>query len=356
MSQRKIAFVDRDGTVIEEPDDFQIDRLDKLAFVPGAISSLKALHNGGYELVLVSNQDGLGTASFPQADFDGPHRLMLSVLASEGIEFSAERICGHLPDAGCACRKPAVGLLHDYLSDDSWSRARSAVIGDRTTDLELAANLGVRGIRIGDADTPDWVHIVDTLSAPQNIATVQRKTKETDIRVRVSLNDATPSEIGTGIGFFDHMLEQLARHGGFALELSCRGDLHIDEHHTIEDCALALGEALARVTEDKRGLGRYGFVVAMDEAQAHATIDLSGRPFCAFDAPLQRESVGGLPNEMVRHFFTSLATAARLTLHIEVTGDNDHHMVEGAFKATGRALRQALARQGNRLPSTKGIL
>jgi imidazoleglycerol-phosphate dehydratase/histidinol-phosphatase len=356
MSQRKIAFVDRDGTIIEEPEDFQIDRMDKLAFVPGAISALKALQDGGFELVLVSNQDGLGTESFPTADFEGPHRLMLSILFSEGIEFSAEHICPHLPDAGCSCRKPAVGLLREYLSDDCWSRAKSAVIGDRETDLALAANLGVRGVRIGDDQTPDWAHIVDTLNAPQNIATVERKTKETDIRVRVSLNDATPSQISTGIGFFDHMLEQLARHGGFSLEMSCRGDLHIDEHHTTEDCALALGEALARVTEDKRGLGRYGFVVAMDEARAQATVDLSGRPYCAFNAPLQRESVGGLPNEMVGHFFTSLATAAKLTLHVEVSGDNDHHMVEGAFKATGRALRQALARQGNRLPSTKGVL
>ncbi|MFK7886747.1 MAG: bifunctional histidinol-phosphatase/imidazoleglycerol-phosphate dehydratase HisB [Gammaproteobacteria bacterium] len=356
MSPRLIAFVDRDGTIIEEPEDFQIDRYDKLAFVPGAISGLRTLLQRGYELVLVSNQDGLGTAAFPQEDFDGPHKLMHSILASEGIRFAAELICPHLPDAGCDCRKPAVGLLREYLADDSWSRAKSVVIGDRDTDLQLAANLGVRGLRIGANDAPDWPHIVDEITAPENIATVVRKTKETDIRVRVSLNDATPSQIDSGIGFFDHMLEQLARHGGFALALSCRGDLHIDEHHTVEDCALALGEALARVTADKRGLGRYGFVVAMDEARASATIDLSGRAFCSFNAPLQRDSVGGLPNEMVRHFFASLATAARLTLHVDVTGENDHHMVEGAFKATGRALRQALARFGNRLPSTKGVL
>ncbi|MEM6640483.1 MAG: bifunctional histidinol-phosphatase/imidazoleglycerol-phosphate dehydratase HisB [Pseudomonadota bacterium] len=356
MNAERIAFVDRDGTIIEEPEDFQIDSFEKLSFVPGAIRGLRALQDNGFTLVLVSNQDGLGTAAFPQADFDGPHALMHRVLKSEGIAINAEYICPHLPDDNCACRKPAVGLLRDYLARDDWSRGRSVVIGDRQTDVELAGNLGVRGLRLGDHETPDWSHVVDELTATNTIARVHRKTNETDIRIRLSLGNATPTVIDTGIGFFDHMLEQLARHGGFALELSCRGDLHIDEHHTVEDCALALGKALAEITGDKRGLARYGFTVPMDEARAHAVVDFSGRAHCRFDAPLTRESVGGLPTEMVPHFFESLASAAQLTLHIDAQGDNDHHIIEGAFKATGRALRQALARSGSELPSTKGVL
>ncbi|MEO1573388.1 MAG: bifunctional histidinol-phosphatase/imidazoleglycerol-phosphate dehydratase HisB [Pseudomonadota bacterium] len=356
MSRERIAFVDRDGTIIEEPEDYQIDAFEKLDFVPGAISGLRSLQDAGYTLVIVSNQDALGTDAFPQAEFDGPHALMHRVLKSEGIVIADERICGHHPDDGCDCRKPRVGLLRDYLARDDWSRAGSAVIGDRQTDLELAANLGVRGVRIGDEDTPDWSRIVDELTAPATIARVHRKTKETDIRVRISLTNTTPSAIDTGIGFFDHMLEQLSRHGGFALELSCKGDLEIDEHHTVEDCALALGSALAELTADKRGLARYGFTVPMDEARSQATVDFSGRAHCTFDAPLKRESVGGLPTEMVSHFFESLASAARLTLHVQATGENEHHIVEGAFKATGRALRQALVRAGSDLPSTKGVL
>ena len=356
MSGQRIAFVDRDGTIIEEPDDFQIDAFEKLSFVPGAISGLRSLLDHGFALVLVSNQDGLGTDAFPEEQFAGPHALMQRVLKSEGVHFIDERICPHLPNAACSCRKPAVGLLHDYLARDDWSRADSVVIGDRTTDLELATNLGVRGLRLGHDDAVDWPHIVDTLTAPATISDVRRKTAETDIRVRVSLTNTTATHIDSGIGFFDHMLEQLARHGGFALELSCQGDLHIDEHHTVEDCALALGTALADVTRDKRGLARYGFTLPMDEAQARATVDFSGRPHCTFDAPLNRELVGGLPTELVPHFFASLADAAKITLHVHAAGDNAHHVVEGAFKATGRALRQALARAGSDLPSTKGVL
>lgn len=356
MTASRIAFVDRDGTIIQEPADYQIDSFDKLAFVPGAITALKTLLARGFDLVLVSNQDGLGTDSFPQEDFDGPHALMHRVLASEGIEFVDERICPHLPDAGCECRKPNVGLLRDYLARDGWSRAASGVIGDRQTDLDLANNLGVRGFRLGSDEHPDWSRIVDELTAPELTARVTRKTKETDIEVRLSLADTGPVSIATGIGFFDHMLEQLAAHGGFALDLTCKGDLHIDEHHTVEDCALALGEALARVTSDKRGLARYGFTVPMDEARAQATLDLSGRAHCSFNASFDRDHVGGLPTEMVGHFFASLADAAKLTLHIDASGDNAHHIVEGAFKATGRALRQALTRDGDTLPSTKGVL
>ncbi len=356
MATRKLLFVDRDGTIIVEPDDCQIDSFDKLAFVDGAIAALRALRQHGYELILISNQDGLDTASFPRADFDGPHQLMQRILKGEGVEFIDERICPHLPDAGCDCRKPAVGLVRDFLADDTWSRGASAVIGDRATDLSFASNLGVQGLQIGATATPDWPSIVAALTSPKDVGKVHRKTNETDIQVQLTRDSTTPSQIDTGIGFFDHMLEQLASHGGLSLALSCRGDLHIDEHHTVEDCALALGEALAQIIENKRGLGRYGFVTPMDEARAKVSIDLSGRAYCQFNAPLQRPSVGGLPTEMVGHFFQSLASAARLTLHVDVTGANEHHMIEGAFKATGRALRQALTRHGGQLPSTKGVL
>ncbi len=356
MAVRKLLFVDRDGTIIVEPEDFQIDAFDKLAFVDGAIAALRQLRQHGYELVLISNQDGLGTGSFPQAKFDGPHTLMRRILAGEGVEFADERICPHLPDAGCDCRKPAVGLVRDFLADDTWSRGASAVIGDRDTDVTFAGNLGVQGLRIGCAATPDWASIVAALTAPTDVGTVHRKTNETDIRVHLTRDASGVNRIDTGIGFFDHMLEQLASHGGLSLSLTCRGDLHIDEHHTVEDCALALGEALSQIIADKRGLGRYGFVTPMDEARAQVSLDLSGRAYCQFNAPLQRPCVGGLPTEMVGHFFHSLASAARLTLQIDVTGDNEHHMIEGAFKATGRALRQALTRHGGQLPSTKGVL
>jgi imidazoleglycerol-phosphate dehydratase/histidinol-phosphatase len=356
MVARKILFVDRDGTIIAEPDDEQIDRYDKLVFVPGAIGALRVLRDYGYELVLISNQDGLGTASFAQADFDGPHRLMLDILRGEGVVFSDERICPHLPGDGCACRKPATGLVSDYLAADDWSRKHSAVIGDRQTDVAFAGNLGVRALRIGAAPYPDWASIAADLTRRATTGAVRRKTNETDITVQVDLDATSPTHIDTGIGFFDHMLEQLCAHGGFAVQLTCRGDLHIDEHHTVEDCALALGQALGQVIADKRGLGRYGFVVPMDEARAQVTLDLSGRAYTRFNVPLNRERVGGLPTEMVGHFFSSLSSAAGLTLHIDVTGDNDHHMIEAAFKGTGRALRQALARHGAQLPSTKGVL
>ncbi len=356
MSRRKLLFIDRDGTLIREPEDEQVDAYDKLELVADVINALRDLAAAGYEFVMVSNQDGLGTPAFPQADFDGPHGLMRRIFASQGIEFRDELICPHLPADGCECRKPRTALARGYLADDGWSRARSAVIGDRDTDLEFARNLGVDGILIGSPDTPGWNEVAARLLRNDRRARVVRKTNETDIEVSVDLDGAGPTRIETGIGFFDHMLEQLAKHGGFALDLRCRGDLHIDEHHTVEDCALALGAALAEAVGDKRGIGRYGFVLPMDESLAQAAVDLSGRAYAEFSADIRRESVGGLPTEMVRHFFASLAAAMAMTLHVRVTGDNAHHMVEAAFKSTGRALRQAFAVSGAELPSTKGTL
>ncbi|MGC8517371.1 MAG: bifunctional histidinol-phosphatase/imidazoleglycerol-phosphate dehydratase HisB [Steroidobacteraceae bacterium] len=349
-------FVDRDGTLIEEPPDHQVDALEKVRFMPGVFAALEALKQRGYRLVMVSNQDGLGTASFPRAKFETVHQFVLETFAAQNITFEAVFICPHRPEDGCACRKPATGLLDAYLREGTVERSASAVIGDRDTDLAFAANLGVRGLRVRRDGSPQetWPAVVTELTARR--AQITRRTRETDIEVRVDLDATGPHRIATGLGFFDHMLEQLAAHGGFALELSCRGDLHIDEHHTVEDCALALGEALRRALGTKAGIARYGFVLPMDEALAQVAIDLSGRPISRFEGRFERERVGELPTELVPHFFRSLADALGAAIHVSVTGENTHHMIEGCFKAVGRALRQGLRRDGQTLPSTKGTL
>ena len=349
-------FIDRDGTLIEEPPDHQVDALEKVRFMPGVFAALEALQRRGYRLVMVSNQDGLGTESFPRAKFEAVHRFVLDTFAAQGITFEAVFICPHRPDEGCACRKPATGLVDDYLRGSTVERSASAVIGDRETDLAFAANLGVRGLRVRRDGAPQetWPAVVTELTARR--AQLARRTRETDIEVRVDLDAAGPHHITTGLGFFDHMLEQLAAHGGFALDLSCRGDLHIDEHHTVEDCALALGEALRRALGTKVGIARYGFVLPMDEALAQVAIDLSGRAISRFEGRFERERVGELPTELVPHFFRSLADALGAAIHVHVTGENSHHMIEGCFKAVGRALRQALRRDSDALPSTKGVL
>ncbi|MEM1263620.1 MAG: bifunctional histidinol-phosphatase/imidazoleglycerol-phosphate dehydratase HisB [Pseudomonadota bacterium] len=352
-----VLFVDRDGTLIEEPPDEQVDRIDKIRFMPGVVPALLRLQTAGYQLVMVSNQDGLGTASFPQEDFDAPQQFMLAVFESQGIYFDDILICPHLPEEGCDCRKPATGLLAPFLARTAIDVNRSAVIGDRDTDLALAKNVGLRGIRIGTgADALDWPAIADELCLQPRRARVRRRTNETDISVDVSLDTTAPVSIATGIGFFDHMLEQIARHGGYALSIRCQGDLHIDDHHSVEDVALALGEALRSALGDKRGIARYGFTVPMDEARAEVLIDLSGRPVSRFSGEFGRDQVGGLSIEMVRHFFTSLAVSLGAAIHVTVTGDNAHHMVEGCFKALGRALAQATRRDGEAIPSSKGSL
>lgn len=355
---RKLLFVDRDGTLIEEPDDHQVDRLDKVRFKPGVMAGLGRLATAGYELVMVTNQDGLGSSAYPRDAFDAVQAFVLEAFASQGINFIDVRVCPHRQADGCVCRKPATGLLHDYLRDDGWSRAHSAVVGDRAADVALAANLGVRGFRLTGIEGPgaDWAGVAaELLDAPRRAA-VARRTRETDISVNVDLDAAAPVAVATGVGFLDHMVEQLARHGGFALTLSCRGDLAVDEHHSVEDCALALGDALRSALGDKRGIARYGFVLPMDEARANAALDLSGRPHLSFECAFARNAVGGLPTELVPHFFLSFANALGATLHLAATGDNDHHKVESLFKATGRTLRQAFARDGDAVPSTKGTL
>ena len=373
---KRYLFIDRDGTLIEEPADFQIDSFDKLALVEGAIPALLRLQDAGFRLVMVSNQDGLGTASFPRETFEGPHRLLQQILSSQGIRFEAEHIDesfegeSRLID-GTPTRKPGIGMLLPYLRDRDVDIAGSWVIGDRDTDLQLAANLGCGGLRIG-AEGLDWPGIVERIVGDARCAERRRETRETCIRVSVNLDRSARPEIRTGIGFFDHMLEQIGTHGGFALMLSCDGDLEVDEHHTVEDCAIVLGEALREALGDKRGIARYGVddpqtparlqgqvAIPMDESLAVAAIDLSGRGVFVFDGKFSRERVGELSTEMVEHFFRSLSAAMGMALHLKVTGDNAHHQVEGCFKAVARALRQAIARDGNsvgQLPSSKGTL
>lgn len=367
MSTRKLLFIDRDGTLLIEPADEQIDRYEKFALVDGVIAALRRCIGAGYELVMVTNQDGLGTESFPQEDFDGPQNLLLEILRSQGIVFREILVDPSFAHERRDTRKPGVGMMRHYLADDSWSRANSAVIGDRETDVQFAGNLGVRGFRLG-ADC-NWETIAHALCDAPRTGEVERNTKETRICVRVDLDSAATQTVATGIGFFDHMLEQLGKHGGFALSLKCAGDAHVDEHHIVEDCALALGAAIRQALGDKRGIGRYGsdveseragqvyaVTLPMDESLARAALDLSGRAYFVFDGNFPREKVGDLPTELVPHFFRSLCDSLGANLHLAVRGDNAHHMIEACFKGVARALRQALRRQGDELPSTKGVL
>lgn len=354
-----ILFVDRDGTLIEEPADFQIDAYEKIRFVRNVIPAMLRLRDAGYQFVIVSNQDGLGSDSYPQASFDGPNDLMLQIFASQGIVFRDVLIDPSWPADNSPNRKPGIGMMLPYLQDRSIDWARSAMVGDRPTDIQFADNMKVRGFQLRTAQFGgdwDWDGIAHELADAPRRAVVQRDTRETRIRVAVDLDRATASQVDTGLPFFDHMLDQIGRHGGFALEVQARGDLHIDEHHTIEDTGLALGQALREALGDKRGIARYGFTLPMDETLASAALDFSGRPYFVFDGVFKRERVGDMPTELVPHFFRSLCDAAGLNLNLKVEGDNDHHKVEACFKALARALRQAIRRQGTELPSTKGAL
>lgn len=352
---RKLLFVDRDGCLIEEPDDEQVDSFEKLALLPDVIPALRRCIDAGFELVMVSNQDGLGTPRFPREDFEGPHGLLLDLLASQGIVFHEVLIDDTLPEDGQDTRKPGVGLVRHYLADDGWSRADSAMVGDRDSDMRFAANLGVRGLLVGPRGQR-WKAIASELCDNPRRATVLRNTSETSIRVQLDLDAEARASVDTGIGFLDHMLEQLARHGDFHLTIVCAGDLQVDDHHSVEDCALALGSALRKALGDKRGIARYGFTLPMDESLAQAALDLSGRAMLVFDGVFPEPRVGGLSTAMVEHFFRSLCDSLGASLHLRVDGRNAHHMVEACFKAVARCLRQAKARDGLCLPSTKGVL
>ena len=359
MSPQPILFVDRDGTLIEEPADFQIDAYEKLRFVEGVIPAMLKLRDAGYQFVIVSNQDGLGSEAYPRARFDGPHALMRQVFESQGIVFRDELIDCSWPADNSANRKPGIGMMTAYLQDRGIDWARSAMVGDRATDIAFADNLRIRGFQLR---TPqfggewDWAGIAHELADAPRRAVVQRDTRETRIRVELDLDRVAEPRIATGLPFFDHMLEQIGKHGGFALAIRAEGDLHIDEHHTVEDTALTLGQALREALGEKRGIGRYGFTLPMDESLASVALDFSGRPYFVFEGAFRRERVGDLPTELVPHFFRSLCDAAGLNLNLKVQGENDHHQVEACFKALARALRQAIRREGDELPSTKGRL
>jgi len=353
---QKILFVDRDGTLIEEPADEQVDSLAKIRWMPDVFASLQQLTAAGFRLVMVTNQDGLGTPSFPRENFELAQNFVIDTLASQGLAFDAVCICPHKPADACSCRKPKLGLVQEYLDRTNVDFTTSVMIGDRQTDMDFAQNLGVRGLRVLKAGSPQqtWPGIVSELLSRR--ASYERSTKETSISIALDLDAEAPISIHTGHAFFDHMLEQLAKHGGFSMQLTCKGDLQVDEHHTVEDCALAIGAALRQALGDKRGIGRYGFLLPMDEARVQVAIDLSGRPYAVFEGKFPRTEVGGLATELVPHFFRSLAETLGAALHVSVTGDNTHHMVEACFKGVGRALRQAFRREGSELPSTKGVL
>ena len=351
---KKAIFIDRDGTLLREPADEQIDALDKVEFVPGAISGLRALAGLGYELVMASNQDGLGTPAFPEETFWPAQNLLLRTLEGEGVVFDDILIDPSMPEEHSPRRKPGTGMFGKYL-DGSYDLAASWVIGDRQTDRQLAENLGARALLVGELS---WAQIVETIRASDRSAVVARKTAETDIRVRVDLDGRGPSGVDTGLKFFDHMLSQLIHHGGIALEISCKGDLEVDEHHTVEDVGIALGEALRQALGDKRGIDRYGFALPMDESRALVLLDFGGRSELVWDVQFTREYVGDMPTEMFRHFFKSLSDAMHANLYVQARGENNHHLAEGVFKAFARTLRQAVRRNvfSYELPSSKGLL
>lgn len=373
---KKVLFLDRDGTLIKEPPmDFQVDSLEKLEFMPGVFRNLYKLRQfTDYELVVVSNQDGLGTDLFPEDDFRAPHEKFLEAFRNEGVEFDAVYIDPSLPEEHSENRKPGTGMLRGYLQG-GYDMENSFVVGDRITDIELAKNLGTRGILLGNESVKgeleaagiaefaehicgDWDQIYRFIRSRQRRAVVKRTTNETEISVVLSLDGEGDTTISTGLGFFDHMLDQLGRHGGIDLEVEVKGDLHVDEHHTIEDTAIALGEAFLQALGNKRGITRYAFVLPMDDSLASVAIDFGGRPWIQWRAEFKRERIGDMPTEMVYHFFKSFSDAAKCNLSMEVTGSNEHHMIEGLFKAFARAVGMAvrLDPDSNQLPTTKGKL
>ena len=370
---KKVLFIDRDGTLIIEPEDQQIDSLEKLEFYPGAFSWLsKIAAETDYELVMVTNQDGLGTPSFPEETFWPAHKKVMKAFENEGVKFSDVLIDKSFPHENKPTRKPGVGMLTKYLDGD-YDLKNSYVIGDRVTDVQLAKNLGAQGILINDGKllskiaegalndycslvTTDWKEIYRFLSNPDRKASVVRTTKETDINIDINLNGKGKANISTGLSFFDHMLDQLSRHGNIDLNIRVKGDLHIDEHHTIEDTALALGEAFLKALGDKRGIERYGFCLPMDDCLAQVAIDFGGRPWLVWEAEFKREKIGEMPTEMFYHFFKSFSDTAKCNLNIKAEGINEHHKIEAIFKAFAKAIKMAVRKEGNLLPSTKGVL
>jgi imidazoleglycerol-phosphate dehydratase/histidinol-phosphatase len=361
---KKVLFIDRDGTIIAEPEDEQLDSLEKMIFLPGAISGLsKIAGETDFELVMVTNQDGLGTNSYPENTFWPVHNKMLQILKGEGIVFSEIFIDRTFSSDNAPTRKPGTAMLMQYLSGGI-DLSASFVIGDRLTDVELAKNLGCKAIYINNKKTPaavlcttDWNEIYRFLKQMPRSAKVERRTSETEIFTELNLDGSGKSSINTGIGFFDHMLEQIARHGNIDLNINVLGDLHIDEHHTVEDVAITLGEAMLKAIGGKKGIERYGFVLPMDDCLAQVAIDFGGRPWLVWDAEFLREKVGEMPAELFFHFFKSFSDNAKCNLNIKAEGQNEHHKIEAIFKAFAKSLKMAVKQTDNyNLPSTKGSL
>ena len=365
---KKVLFIDRDGTILVEPmPSEQVDSFDKMDFVEGAISALKSIAGLDYELVLASNQDGLGTPGFPYEDYIGPHSLMQRVLASEGVRFADELIDPTMPEEKAPTRKPGIGMFTKYLGGE-YDLTDSYVIGDRPTDVQLAKNLGCKSILLDMEGTAadsgatfvarSWAEIAEYLRRGSRVVTIERNTRETKISVTVDLDGRIGSSVSSGLKFFDHMLEQIVHHGGVSLQLSAVGDLEVDEHHTMEDVAIVLGEAIDKALGSKLGIGRYGFVLPMDDCDAMVLMDFGGRIDFRWDVEFTRDRVGDVPTEMFEHFFQSLASAMKVNMHIKAVGTNDHHKAESIFKAFARALRMAVSRSQfpYELPSSKGLL
>ena len=373
---KKVLFIDRDGTLALEPKDYQLDALNKLEFFPGVFQYLgRIAKEMDYELVMVTNQDGLGTESFPEDTFWPTHDFMLTSLKNEGIVFDEIYIDKSMPEDNAPTRKPKTGMLTAYLNNAEYDLANSFVIGDRTSDMELAQNLGAKGIllqydtrmaqdisaelqSIISLQTQSWEGVYTLLKAGERRATHARTTKETDIQIELNLDGTGQSTIDTGIVFFDHMLDQLARHGGVDITLTTKGDLEVDEHHTIEDTAIALGEAFGQALGNKLGMERYGFCLPMDDCLAQVAIDFGGRAWLMWDAKFKREMIGKMPTEMFFHFFKSFADGAKANLNIKAEGHNEHHKIEAIFKAFAKAIKMAIKRDADKLilPSTKGQL
>ena len=355
---KKVLFIDRDGTLIKEPADEQIDSFEKLEFVEGMFRNISFIRkNLDFEFVMVSNQDGLGTDSFPEDTFWPVHNFILQTLKGEGVEFDNILIDNHFPADNHPNRKPGTGMLKEYISNPEYDLANSYVIGDRETDAQLAENLGCKALILGK-DGLDWDKIAEILYAGERIVEITRTTKETDITVRINLDGTGKCDIETGLGFFDHMLEQIGKHGMTDLYIRCNGDLNVDEHHTIEDTGIVLGECLLKALGDKRGIERYGYSLPMDDCLCAVSLDFGGRPWLVWDADFKREKVGEMPTEMFQHFFKSVSDAAKMNLNIKAEGTNEHHKIEGIFKAFARSIRMAVKRDiyHFQLPSTKGAL
>jgi len=358
LSKKRVLFIDRDGTLIEEPADEQVDSFGKLRFKQNVFTALSRICElKDYELVMVTNQDGLGTASFPEETFWPVHNLMLQALGSQGITFHEQLIDRHFPSDNAPTRKPATGMVSKYMLDLDYDMSHSYVIGDRDTDAQLAANMGCRALILG-RDGMDWNRVADIVVGEDRRAEVHRVTNETDIFVSIDLDGHGQTDISTGLGFFDHMLGQIGRHGGMALTIRAKGDLHVDEHHTVEDTALALGQCLLKALGSKRGIERYGYTLPMDDCLCTVALDFGGRPWLNWHADFRRERIGDVPTELFFHFFKSLSDAALMNLYIEARGDNEHHKIESIFKALARSLKMAVKRDilHYELPTTKGTL